>query len=45
MQHQHLCSLGLSAANKFYSSAGHLEQKNKKTTGQIKFLMVTINNK
>ena len=30
-----------SAANKFYSSAGHHEQKNKKT-GQIKFSEVTI---
>ena len=27
-----------SVANKYYSSTGHLEQKNKKTTGQIKFL-------
>ena len=27
-------------ANKYYSSAGHHEQKNKKT-GQIKFLAVT----
>ena len=32
----------LIAANKYYSSAGHHEQKNKKTTGQIKFLVVTI---
>ena len=31
-----------SAANKYYSSAGHHEQKNKITTGQIKFLAVTI---
>ena len=31
-----------SAANKDYSSAGHHEQKNKKTTGQIKFLAITI---
>ena len=31
-----------SAANKYNSSAGHHEQKNKKTTGQIKFLAVTI---
>ena len=30
-----------SAANK-YSSANHHEQKNKKTTGQIKFWVVTI---
>ena len=30
-----------SAANK-YSSVGHREQKNQKTTGQIKFSMVTI---
>ena len=30
-----------SAANKYYSSAGHHEQKIKKTTGQIKFLAVT----
>ena len=29
------------AANK-YSSAGHHEQKNKKTTGQIKFSAVTL---
>ena len=27
-----------SIANKHYSSTGHDEQKNKKTTGQIKFL-------
>ena len=33
----YLCS----AANK-YSSAGHHEQKNKKTTSQIKFLSVTV---
>ena len=32
----------ISAANKYYSSAGHHEQKNKKTTGQIKFSAVTI---
>ena len=32
----------ISAANKYYSSAGHHEQKNKKTTVQIKFLAVTI---
>ena len=32
----------ISAANKYYSSAGHHEQKNKKTTGQIKFSVVTI---
>ena len=31
-----------SAANKFYSLASHHEQKNTKTTGQIKFLVVTI---
>ena len=31
-----------SAANKYYSSVGHHEQKNKKTTGQIKFSAVTI---
>ena len=31
----------ISAANK-YSSASHHEQKNKKTTSQIKFLAVTI---
>ena len=31
-----------SAANKYYSSVGHHEQKNKKTTGQIKFLAVII---
>ena len=32
----------ISAANKHYSSAGHQEQKNKKTTGQIKFSAVTM---
>ena len=32
----------LSAANKCYSSADHDKQKNKKTTGQVKFLVVTI---
>ena len=32
----------LIAANKYYSSASHHEQKDQKTTGQIKFLMVTI---
>ena len=31
-----------SAANKYDFSAGHHEQKNKKPTGQIKFLAVTI---
>ena len=31
-----------SAANKYYSSVGHHEQKNIKTTGQIKFLVLTI---
>ena len=31
-----------SAANKYYSSAGHYEQKNKKTTSRIEFLTVTI---
>ena len=31
-----------STANKFYSSASHHEQKNKKTTGQIKFSAVTV---
>ena len=31
-----------SAANKYYSTASHHEQKNKKTTGQIEFLGVTI---
>ena len=30
-----------STANKYYSSASHHEQKNKKATGQIKFLAVT----
>ena len=34
--------LTCSATNKYYSSAGHHGQKNKKTTGQIKFLAVTI---
>ena len=29
-------------ANKYYFSADHHEQKNKKTTSQIKFLAVTI---
>ena len=32
----------VSAANKYYSSAGHNEQKNKKITNQIEFLAVTI---
>ena len=32
----------LSVANKYYSSAGHHEQKNKETTGQVRFLLVTI---
>ena len=32
----------ISAANKYYSSAGQHKQKNKKNTGQIKFLAVTI---
>ena len=32
----------ISAANKYYSSASHHEQKNKKATSQIKFLAVTI---
>ena len=31
-----------STANKYYSSASHHEQKNKKTSGQIKFLLVLI---
>ena len=31
-----------SAAREYYSSAGHHEHKNKKTTGQINFLAVTI---
>ena len=30
-----------STANKYYSSVGHHEQKNKKTTSQINFSMVT----
>ena len=30
------------AANKYYSSAGHHEQKNKETVSQIKVLVVTI---
>ena len=30
------------AANKYYSSAGHHEQKNKETVSQIKFSAVTI---
>ena len=37
----HAC-IDTSAANKYYSSAGHHEQKNNKTTIQIKFLVVTI---
>ena len=32
----------VSTANKYSSSAGQHEQKNKKTTGQINFLVVTI---
>ena len=32
----------LNAANEYYSTASHHEQKNHKTTGQIKFLAVTI---
>ena len=28
------------AVNKYYSTAGHHEEKNKKTTGQIKFSVV-----
>ena len=31
-----------STANKYYPSAGHHEEKNKKATGQIKFSAVTI---
>ena len=31
-----------STANKYYSSAGHHEQKNKKNNGQIKFSAVII---
>ena len=31
-----------SAANKYYFSAGHNEQKNKKKSGQIKFSVVTM---
>ena len=31
-----------SAANKYYFSAGHHEQKNQKNTGQIQFLPITI---
>ena len=38
----HDCYIFSSAANKYYSSAGHHEQKNQKTTGQIKFSTVTI---
>ena len=34
--------LATSTANKYYFPAGHHEQKNKKTTGQIKFSVVTI---
>ena len=32
----------ITTANKYYSSVGHHDQKNKKTTGQIKFLAVTM---
>ena len=32
----------VSAVNKYFSSAGQHKQKNKKTTGQIKFSAVTI---
>ena len=32
----------ITTANKYYSSVAHHEQKNKKTTGQIKFLAVTM---
>ena len=31
----HFTTLCISVANKYYSSAGHHEQKNKKTTDQI----------
>ena len=31
-----------STGNKYYSSAGHHEHKNKKTSSEIKFLVVTI---
>ena len=31
-----------SAANKYYFSASHHEQKNEKTTGQSKYLTITI---
>ena len=31
----------ITTANKYYSSVGHHEQKNKKTTSQINFSMVT----
>ena len=34
---QNICS----TANKYYSSAGHHEQKNKKNTGLIEFSAVT----
>ena len=36
-----VCVVWCSAVNE-YSSAGHHEQKNKKTTSQIKFSAVTI---
>ena len=36
------CKGCTSAANIYYSSAGHHEQKNKKTNSQIKSLAVTI---
>ena len=32
----------ISAANKYYSSVGHYEQKNQNTTGQIKFSAFTL---
>ena len=41
LDHSFVCDK-TSVANKYYYSTGHYEQKNKKTTGQIKFLAVTI---
>ena len=36
------CIIYVSAANKYYASAGHHKQKNKKSTDQIKFSAVII---
>ena len=39
--HTYINTTWCSAANKYYSTASHHEQKNKKTTGQIKLSAVT----